>query len=240
MIAKQTNLAVVSEDDKETEKPLSPARQALVRAQRRRAEVQATQAEVVRQHRRIEGLTDGGKPAIEAKIAELEKRHAEIFEAWALQEGGAPPEMPHSAEIAALKDKLKHAETVAAGAKAALARTNEELLACQDDCARAGEGVRDAAYGVLVEIAGALAAELAPLEERAALIRGHLLALQRHFELEGYRGRPGGNLSAVVGRMITRGPVEMAPQALNDAVGCWSVLAGRLVMDETAELEMEK
>lgn len=242
MNAKQTNLAAVPDDEEEAEKTaaLSPARQALVRAQRSRADAQAAFAEAARQHRRIEGLADGGKPAIEAKIAELEGRHAEIFEKWALEEGGAPPEMPHAAEIAALKDELKHAETVAAGAKAALARAHGELRACQEDCQRAIEGVRDAADGVLVEIAGELAAELEPLEKRAALIRGYLTALARYFELEGRRGRRVNNLPAVVARMVPRGPFEMAPQAVNVTVGSWSSLAGRLVADETAELEMGK
>jgi hypothetical protein len=234
-------LSVVAEvaagvPDDQTKISLSPARQELIRAQQLRTAAQAAFAEATRQHRRVEALTDGGKPAIEARIVQLERAHTEIFEKWALTEGGEPPAMPHAAEIAALKNKLPHAETVAAGAKAALARMNDELRACQEDSARAIERIRDAADGVLVEIAGELAAELETLEKRAALVRGYLLALQRHFELEGHRGRPVNNLQSVVGRMIPRGPLEMAQPGINAAVQNLSALANGLINDPSAQL----
>ena len=90
---------------------------------------------------------------------------------------------------------------------------------------------------MLVETAAELAAELEQTERRAALARGQLTALQRHFELEGMRRRPVRDAAAAVGRMIPPGPYELAPQSINLAVGKWDDLAGRLFNDENAELE---
>jgi len=227
------SLAVVS-----AEAPLSPARQSLVSAMQRRQEAQEELQEVVKQHQRVESL-GANTPAVRARIEELEAHHAALIEQWMLTEGAPHPQLPHVAEIERLRAELAQAEVVATSAKSALARVNEQMTACQRDVAEATEGVRVAADGVLVEIAAELAAELEQTERRAALVRGQLTALRRHFELEGMRRRPVAEAAAAVARMIPRGPYELAPPSIELAVSKWSDLASQLFNNENARLEIK-
>ena len=231
-----TKLSVV--EDVAESAPLSPARQDLLRARRRRADAQAAFEEITRQQRRIEALVDGKKAALDAKIAELEQQHEEIYAKWALRPDDPEPELPHLDEIERLKKQSRHAEFKERSARAALAKMNDEMVAAQQWSAEAIAAIRAAANDVLLEVAADMVEELQKSERRSAALRGYLNALSRHFQLEGHRRNPGGELSNTVVRMIPRGPFELSEQGLNEAVGRWQALAGRLMTNETAEMEL--
>jgi hypothetical protein len=232
MRKQQTVLSVVPESEAA---PLSPARERLVQAYERRVAATAAFETATKEHRRVENLLADPTP-IETKIAELEAENAAFIENRALSGSSAAPKLPHTTEIDRLKAELHHAEAVAKGAKAALVRKSDELQACQQDSARAIEAIKSAADMVLVEIAGEFANLLGPLEERAALLRGALKALQTHFQFEGARGRPLGNLANTVGTMIPRSH-EPVPQ-IDKIMGKWAALASRLFTDEHAAMEL--
>ncbi|MGA8610362.1 MAG: hypothetical protein WB760_01340 [Xanthobacteraceae bacterium] len=113
---------------------------------------------------------------------------------------------------------------------------NGELRACQEDSQRAIEGIKSACDMVLVEIASEYADMLGPLEERAAVLRTALKALQMHLQFEGARGRPLGNLANTVGTMIPRSH-ETIPQ-IDKIMGKWAALASRLFTDEQSTMEL--
>jgi chromosome segregation ATPase len=234
MTKQQTVLSVVSEP---VSAPLSSARQRLVQAYEHHKATTAAFAKATTEHRRVENLIADTKP-IETKIAELEAENAAFIENWALSGSSTAPKLPHTAtEIDQLKAELRHAEVVAKGALAALARMSDELQACQQDSTRAIEGIRSAADMVLLEIAGEYADMLGPLEERAALLRVALKALQQHLQFEGARGRPIGNLANTVGTMIPRSP-DPALTSIEKLVGKWAALASRLFTDQQSTMEL--
>jgi hypothetical protein len=233
MSKQQTVLSVVPESEAA---PLSPARQRLVQAYGHRKATTAAFEKATTEHRRVENLIADPKP-IEQKIAELEAENAVCIENWALSGSGAAPKLPNTIEIEKLKDELRQAQIVTKGAKAALVHMNDELQACQRDSTRAIEGIRSAADMVLVEIAGEYADMLGPLEERAALLRVALKALQQHLQFEGARGRPIGNLANTVGTMIPRSP-DPALTSIEKLVGKWAALASRLFTDQQSTMEL--
>lgn len=218
--------------------PLSPSRENLTRAFARRADAQAAFEEIMRQHGRIEALIDGRKAALDAEIAELEQRHEEIYKAWALQQGGSEPQLPHLDAIEALKKQSRQAELKETSARAALAEMNDEMVLAQQDSAAAIAAVRGAANSVLLEVAADMVEELQKSERRSAALRGYLSALSRHFQLEGMRRMPGGELSNTVVRMMPKGPFELSEPGINEAVGRWQALADRLMSNEAAEMEL--
>jgi hypothetical protein len=230
-------LSLVADSD---QNGLSEARRFLKQAQDRRLESQAAFEEITRQHRRIEGLIGNGKPALDAKIADLERRHSEMLEQWSLKPDGPEPELVHFEELELLKKQSRLAEIKDTSARAALAKMNAELIACQEDSARAIATVRSAANDVLMATAKEMIAELEVTERRSATLRGYLEALGRHYQLEGMRKMPGGELSNIVQRMMPRGPFQMSDQGLNEAVERWQTLAGRLMVNETANMELPK
>ncbi len=233
MSKQQTVLSVVSEPAPAS---LSSSRQRLVQAYERREVANAQFAEATKQHRRVENLLVDPKP-IEQKIADLEAENAAFIENWALSSSGVAPKLPHTTEIETLKAELRQAEIVAKGAKAALARMNEELSACQQDSTRAIEGIKSAADMVLVEIASEYADMLGPLEERGVVLRAALKALQMHLQFEGARGRPIGNLANTVGSMIPRSP-DPALTSIEKLVGRWAACASRLFTDAQSTMEL--
>jgi len=221
-----------------TETPLSGARAWLSRQYLRLAEARADFEACTNQFQKVEALIADPAP-IKARLEALEAEHAADIEAWALGGGeGSPPQLQHATTIAALKAQLAQAEMISAAAKGALTKINGDVLACQADTQAAIKSVRSAADNVLVEIARQFAGELETAERRAALLRGSLFALQRFFELEGFRGRPIGDAAAAVRRAIPTGPFELAPASINKAVNDWKTLADRLMTDETAELTL--
>lgn len=234
-MSKQT-LAIVTTDDASAP---TPARRNLGKQQQRRSDATAALQEAVAQHQRVEKLIPN-RQAITDRIHALENEQATLIEKWAMAGEGDSPKLPHVAEIEELKKQLTEADNVAAGTRAALKRMVETITAYQHECSQAIENIRAAADDVLVEIAQELADELDPLERRVALMRAHLIALQRHFELEGMRGRPVGNLSSVIARLIPRGPFELAPQSVEQIAREWNAFAGHLFNDNTAELELTK
>ena len=235
MSKQQTNLAVVTE-----ESALSPARQDLANAIARKAAAQGAQEEVMRQHQRIELKLAAG-PALRARIDSLQAEHTALIERWMLLDDGTPhPTLPHAVEIQELVAELAQADGLEKGANAALARLNEQLTARQRDVATAIEAIKAAADQVLVESAAAMARELEQTERRAAQLRGELIALQRHFFLEGFRKRQVGDAQMAVGRLMPKGPYEMAPQSIELAVSKWSELASQLFTNENAELEQTR
>ena len=236
-MTKQATLSVVpAANAAEAENAqLSTARQQLVQAYERREAVMAAFEKATREHQRVERLITDPKP-IEQKIADLEEKNTEFIENWALSGDNTPPKLPHTAEIETLRAELRKQEAVAKGARSALARMSDELQACQQDSVRAIEGIRSAADMVLVEIAGEFADMLGPLEERAALLRASLKALQMHLQFEGARGRPLGNLANTVGTMIPRSPDPL--NSIEKLVGRWAALASRLFTDEQASMEL--
>ncbi len=235
MSKQQTNLAVVTE-----ESALSPARQDLANAIARKAAAQTVQTEIMRQHQKIEAKISAGD-AVRAKIDELQSVHTVMIKDHCLAGEDTPhPQLPHVAEIERLTAALPQADAVAAGASAALAQLNEKLTACQATVAQAIEAIKAAADQVLVESAAAMARELEQTERRAAQLRGELIALQRHFFLEGFRRRQVGDAQMAVARLIPKGPLEMMPQSIELAVSKWSELASQLFTNENAELEQTR
>ena len=232
-MSKQTNLAVVTEE-------LSPARRDLADAQSQKARAQAAQEEVMRQHQRIESKLNAG-PALRARIDQLQAEHTKLIEQWMLAGSDAPhPVLPHAVEITELVAELAQADGLEKGAQSALAKINSELTACQATVAQAIEAIKAAADQVLVESAAAMARELEQTERRAAQLRGELIALQRHFFLEGFRRRQVGDAQMAVARLIPKGPLEMMPQSIELAVSKWSELASQLFTNENAELEQTR
>jgi hypothetical protein len=118
-----------------------------------------------------------------------------------------------------------------------MARLQDELTGHQRATQAAIAAVREAAAGVLVDAAADLIAELEAGERRAALVRGQLVALQRHFELEGHRGSPTGVYAARIGRAMPKGPFELRQEAVNEAVTRWARLSDKLFNDVNAELQ---
>jgi hypothetical protein len=233
MTKQQAVLSVVPE----SEAALSPSRQRLVEAYSRREAANAAFERATKEHRRVEGLIADTKP-IEDRIAELEAENAITIEDWAVSgESAEPPQLPHTAEIERLRAELRLAEAVAKGARAALARRNDELQNCQRESIRSVEAIKSAADMVLVEIAAEYADMLGPLEERAALLRGALKALQTHLQFEGARGRPIGNLANTIGTMLPRSPGP-ASHSMEKLVGKWAALASRLFTDEQSNMEL--
>jgi chromosome segregation ATPase len=238
-MSRTTNLALVSHGGGKNgdATALSQARQALAKRREELKDARATFEEANQQFMKVERLIVDKTP-IENRIAELEKAHAALIAQWAKAGGdGTVPESPHVGEIERLKAELKRAETVNTGAKVALSQMHEALTASQQVSRDAIEAVRAAANDVLMERAAELAEELDLLEKRSALIRGHLVALQRHFQIEGYRRRTAGVYAPQVGRLIPRGPYELHGQAINAAVASWDSLADRLFDDPNAELQ---
>jgi hypothetical protein len=232
-------LSVVADNERDAEP--SPSRQSLVRAQARRADAQAAFEEVMRQHRRIECLIDGKKAALDARIAELEREHEEILTAWALRQGAqqdAEPELPHLDEIDALKKQSRQAEMKERSARAALAKMNDEMVVAQQCSAEAIAAIRSAANAVLLDVAAGMAEELQRSERRSAALRGYIKALARHFELEGHRRNPGGELAGGVVQMLPRGPFELSEPGLKEAAERWRALADRLMTNVNAEMEL--
>jgi len=233
-MTKQT-LTLVSSNDGES--ALILARRNLAKRQQEWASANVDLHEAVEQQMRVERLIPD-KQKISDRIQQLESEHVNLTEQWARKPEGASPKLPHAAEIDRLRKELRDADDVATVTKPALVRMAEQITGCQDRCSRAIDSIRDAANGVLVELAVELATELEQLEQRTALTRGHLVALQRHFELEGMRGRHVSNLSSVIAQMIPRGPYELAPQSVNQIVNKWAAFAGHLFDDNKAELEL--
>ena len=237
-----SKLAVVpTSDETSNETPLSQARENLAKRHKRRKEADAALQDIVAQHRRVEKLIPN-KQVITDRLQELEAEHSALIENWAMigDGDGGSPTLPHAAEIEQLKTKLHEADDVAVGTKSALGRLNEHMVACQYDCSQAINSIRAAADNVLVEYARELAEELEPLERRAALIRGHLVALQQHFILEGQRGRASGSHAGTVARMTPRGPFELSNQSINEITNKWNTFAGRLFTNENAKMEINK
>jgi hypothetical protein len=219
---------------------LSPARQRLADAIARRQACNEAVEQVACQHQRIEAKIAAG-PALRAKIDALQAEHTALIEKWMLAgEDTRHPALPHAVEIAELVAELERAVSLENGAKAALARLNEQLTGHQRDAANAIEGIKSAADAVLVETAAAMAKELETVELRAGLLRGQLMALRRHFELEQMRHRPVAEPAGAVARMIPRGPYEMAPQSIEVATNKWSDLASQLFTNVTAEMEQTR
>lgn len=232
MSKQQTVLSVVPE----SEVALSPARQRLVEARERREAATAAFSKATKEHQRVERLITDTKP-IEDRIAELEAENAAYVENWALSGSGAAPKLPHTTEIDQLRVELHQAEAVAKGARAALARMNDELTACQQDSTRAIEAIKSAADMVMLETASEYADMLGPMEERVAVLRVALKALQMHLQFEAARGRPLGNLANTVGSMIPRSP-DPALTSIEKLVGRWAALSSRLFTDEQASMEL--
>jgi hypothetical protein len=216
---------------------LSPARHRLVEAYERRKDAMAAFERASKEHRRVEALVTDTTP-IGQKIADLEAANTEFIENWALSGDNTPPKLPHTHEIDRLKAELRQAEAVAKGARAALVRMNDELQACQQDSAKAIEAIKSAADMVLVdEIAAEYADMLGPLEERAALLRAALKALQMHLQFEGARGRPIGNLANTVGSMIPRSP-DPGSHSIEKLIGKWAAFSSRLFTNEQSQMEL--
>jgi DNA repair exonuclease SbcCD ATPase subunit len=235
-MTKQATLSVVPATNTAEAEQLSPSRQRLVQAYERRVAAMAAFEKATKEHQRVERLITDTKP-IDDRIAELEAENSAFIEQWALSGSGATPKLPHTTEIDRLKAELHHAEAVAKGARTALARMNDELQACQQDSARAVEGIKSAADMVLLEIASEYADLLGPLEERAALLRVALKALQQHFNFEGARGRPIGPLANTVGSMIPRSP-DPSSHSIEKLIGKWAAFASRLFTDEQSQMEL--
>lgn len=233
MSKQQTNLAVVTE-----ESALSPAREQLQRAIAAKASAQQAQENIMRQHQTIEAKINASAE-IRAKIDAMQSEHTTLL-ADAMLNGTTPPSLPHVAEVARLESELPAADAVAKAGRAALANLNQQLTTAQKSVATAIEAIRGAADQVLVESAAAMARELEQTERRAAQLRGELIALQRHLQLEGFRKRQVGEAQMAVGRLMPKGPLEMMPQSIELAVSKWSELASQLFTNENAELEQTR
>jgi hypothetical protein len=154
------------------------------------------------------------------------------IEEWAAAGGeGEAPKNPHTAEIATLQDDLRSAEQVAAGASAALVKLQQGLRSHQSDVQHCIALVRDACDAVMLEDAVAAAAELKAADCRQAWLRGHLLGLQRHFQLHG--GRYAGCLD---GLFDPRGGLVPTDEVTNVATQKWKVFADCLFSDPAARL----
>jgi hypothetical protein len=219
------------------ESGLVRARHYLAKRQKDRADAQAALEQAVAQHRRVEKLMPN-RQAITEKIQTLEKSQAVQIEQWAIAGEDDSPKLPHVAEIEQLKKQLSDADIAAAGTTAALNRMLETIRAYQEDNARCIDQIRDSADRVLVELASEIAKELDPLEHRAALLRASLIALQRHFEMEGQRGRPVGNFASIIASMIPDGPFQLAPQSIEHIANKWNAFSGRLFNDNKATMEI--
>jgi hypothetical protein len=226
------------------EKPLSPARLELRKAQARRAEAQDAFEAVSKMHARVERLIDGQKAIIDTKIAELEKQYEEIYSQWALRQASqatsqdGEPELPHLDEIEALKKQSRQAEMKEKSARDALSKINEQFTLAQEYSQQAIHAVRGAANQVLLEIAGDMVEELQKNERRSAALRGYLGALSRFLILQGHRRLPGAELSNTVVQMIPRGPFLLTDAGINDAVQRWHSLADEMMRDEKATMEL--
>jgi len=167
-----------------------------------------------------------------------------LIEQWAVQQAvqqagdsAAPPDLPHVGEIERLQAELRQADTLAAGAKAALPRLAEEIAGCQADAARSLESMHQAAAGVLLEEAELLAAELSKHEAAAARLMAKLVALARHFQLESHRGRQGAApCAAAIDKMIPPRP-SLDSSAVEGGISAWKSFTNRLFGDENATFE---
>ena len=176
---------------KEPMDPLSPARQALASARKVRAAASSIHESATAAQQRAERLLAAPAP-LKAKLAELDREASAAVEAWARAGTGGSPDAsgrrrPPTPRAAILAKPSACAEA----ARAAIPSLAADIAAAQSSASAAVDRMREAAAAILVEEADTMVTELIETERRAATLRGHLRALQHHFQLDAMRGNKG-------------------------------------------------
>jgi chromosome segregation ATPase len=212
---------------------LSPARQALANARKVRAAASSILETASAAQQRAERLLAAPAP-LKARLAELERSAAGIVEAWARGGTGGSPMLPGGDELDGLRRDINEVERVAEAARAAIPALAKDIAAAQSSAQAAVDHMREAAAAILVEEADAKVAELIETERRAATLRGHLRALQHHFQLDAMRGNRGvAGFQDLIRKKVPEriGPTEPEMQRIATR---WTAYAERLLADETA------
>lgn len=214
---------------------LSPARQALASARKVRAAASSILETAATAQQRAERLLAAPAP-LKARLAELERSAAGVVEAWARNGTGGSPTLPGGDELNDLRRQIADAERVADAARSAIPALARDIAKAQADAQAAIDRMREAAAAILVEEADAMVAELIDAERRAATLRGHLRALQHHFQLDAMRGNKGvvGFPDLIRKKVPERiGPTEPEMQRVATR---WTTYAERLLADETTAI----
>lgn len=212
---------------------LSPARQALASARKVRAAASSILETAATAQQRAERLLAAPAP-LKARLAELEREAAAAVEVWARGGSGGTPTLPGSDETDTLRREIGEAERVAEAARAAIPALARDIATAQADAQAAIDHMREAAAAILVEEADAMVVELIETERRAATLRGHLRALQHHFQLDAMRGNRGvAGFQDLIRKKVPEriGPTEPEMQRVATR---WTAYAERLLADETA------
>ena len=213
---------------------LSPTRQALASARKVRAAASSILETASGAQQRAERLLAAPAP-LKARLAELERSAAAVIETWARNGTGGTPTLPGGDELDGLRREINEAERVAEAALAetipALAR---DIAAAQSSAQAAIDHMREAAAAILVEEAAAMVAELIETERHAATLRGHLRALQHHFQLDAMRGNKGVVSFPDLIRKKVPERIAMTDQEIQRVAPKWTAYAERLLADETA------
>jgi hypothetical protein len=94
--------------------------------------------------------------------------------------------------------------------------------------------MREAAADILVEEADSMVAELIETERRAATLRGHLRALQHHFQLDAMRGNKGVVSYPDLIRKKLPERIAMTDPEIQRIAPKFTAYADRLLTDEAA------
>jgi len=218
---------------KEPMDPLSPARQALASARKGRAAASSILETASTAQQRAERLLAAPSP-LKARLAELERSAAGVVEAWARGGTGGTPSLPGGDELDGLRRDINEAERVAEAARAAIPALARDIATAQADAQAAIYRMREAAAAILVEEADAMVVELVETERRSATLRGHLRAMQHHFQIDAMRGNKG-----VVGfpdliRKKVPERIVLTDPEIQRIAPKWTAYTERLLADEAA------
>ncbi len=228
------NVSPIKQVKEEPPRPeLSPARQALASARKVRAAASSILETAATAQQRAERLLAAPAP-LKARLAELERSAAGIVEAWARGGTGGSPTLPGGDELDGLRRDINEAERVAEAAKAAIPALARDIAAAQSSAGAAVDRMREAAAAIMIEEADTMVAELIETERRAATLRGHLRALQHHFQLDAARGNRGvaGFPDLIRKKLPER--ILMTDPEVQRVAPKWTAYAERLLADETA------